>query len=294
MVKEIRSLRSQVHVEKDKIALGVEVLKYYIQSWKNNPYKLKQTQTIEKEIELDAQEVLSHIAQSEEYKFVWDQAYKNPVIFSTVKYFAEHIYNYVSVNIEKKFIIDNLIHQVLFNLMEEDKKQIILELHSLYLENENFIYEINNYPNIIQNLGLDLLYKILKSTSSYTEKINWLKKTISFLANPSADQLKKYNDEIHAALIHPSLELQVIGGAMILLGVGVILVSLVACMLASGGFLGIALATIAAGCFGASQIVIGKLVYDHGSSDQIARASQLLVNEVVQLNLEDTKSYSIF
>ncbi len=165
--------------------------------------------------------------------------------------------------------------------MEEKKKLVIMDLHLLFLENEQFIKEINKYSNAIQNLGLDLLYKILKSNLSYVEKTIWLKKTSTFLNDPSPKQLEQYNREIHAALIHPSLSLQIIGASMMVLRAAVIMVALLAGVLASGGFLGIALATLAAGGFGAFQIGIGKLLHDHGLSDEVARASQALVYKVI-------------
>ena len=180
--------------------------------------------------------------------------------------------------------------------MEEEKGSVILELHLLYLENELFIKEINNYSNTIQNLGLDLLYKILKSSISYADKTSWLIKTRTFLADPSSEQLEKYNKEIHAALIHPSLSLQLIGGAMIVLGAAVVMVSLIAAALANGGFLGVALATLAASGFGAFQMIIGELFYEHGLSDHIARAAQTLVHEVLEENIfeDDVQTPTVF
>ena len=180
--------------------------------------------------------------------------------------------------------------------MNKKTQEVILELHRLYLESELFIKEINKYSNSIQNLGLDLFYKILKSNITYTEKTTWLKKISSFLHDPSPEQFEKYNKEIHAALIHPSLSLQIIGGAMITLGVAVIMVSLVASALASGGLFGIALATIAASGFGAFQVLIGKLLFDHGSSDRIARAAKVLVEGVMDRDNveEESEAPSMF
>ncbi|RUR13063.1 dual specificity protein phosphatase family protein [Legionella sp. km772] len=284
-VNEIQSIRSQVSVEKDKLTLGTQVLKHYISYWTKQHSRLDLfTPVEEKEEELSAHQILNRIAQSDEYKFVWDQAYKNPSIFSIVKDFAENIYSKIASNPDQTFSIDELIAAVVLKI-EEDKQKVILDLHEFYLENEKFISEINKYPNIIQNLGLDLLYKILKSNISYSEKTSWLKKTTCFLSEPSLDKLEKYNIEIQAALIHPSLSLQIIGGVMVVLGAAVVMVSLIAGALASGGFFGIALATFAASSFGAFQITIGKLVYEHGSSDHIARASQAVVNEVFEHHL---------
>ena len=295
-IKQVQKLRSQVSVDSNKLTLGVEVLKYYIQHWKKNESPIDLVSLPEKEqINLNASETLNRIAQSDEYKFVWDQAYKNPSIFPIVKSFSENLYSYIEENKTNTFIIDNLIGIVLQD-MNKKTQEVILELHRLYLESELFIKEINKYSNSIQNLGLDLFYKILKSNITYTEKTTWLKKISSFLHDPSPEQFEKYNKEIHAALIHPSLSLQIIGGAMITLGVAVIMVSLVASALASGGLFGIALATIAASGFGAFQVLIGKLLFDHGSSDRIARAAKVLVEGVMDRDNveEESEAPSMF
>ena len=162
--------------------------------------------------------------------------------------------------------------------MEKDDAAIIINLHVFYWANTLFINQIKQYSDSIQSLGLDLLDKVIKSKRSYTEKTTWLEKTRIYLTNPGEAQLNQYHNEIQNALIHPSLTLQLIGGFMMALGAAVIIVSLVAGFLASGSFLGVSLAIIGAGAFGAFQIGIGDLVYEHGTSDAVAKASESLVN----------------
>ncbi len=92
-IKQLQVQRSQVSVEHDKLVLGIQVLKHYIQYWQNNHSQVDLfSPPVKVEKKLNAYETLNRIAQSDEYKFVWDQAYKNPSIFSIVKCFAESIY----------------------------------------------------------------------------------------------------------------------------------------------------------------------------------------------------------
>lgn len=277
---ELKSARKQVCVEKTTLTLGVGILKRYVQYW-NKSAPLDVLCPLEKETELNAYQILNQIAQSDEYKFVWSHAYKKPNEFPIIKEFAEAIYSHVERNIEQKFNIDDLISVVALN-MKKDKQKIILDLHGLYLQSVQFVYEINKYSNHIQGLGFDLLDKIIKSDVPNDKKTSWLKITTSFLKNPNSENLENYNIEIQNALIHPSLGLQIIGGTMIALGAAVIIVSFVAAALATGGFLGVALATFGGSAFGAFQIAMGSLIYEHGLSDHVARASQGLVADVLE------------
>lgn len=280
--ESLKVLRTQVSVAPAQLALGVEVLKHYVTYWKDaHPEQHLFNVVANPNDKLKAYQALSVIAQSDEYKFVWDQAYKNPKIFPLIKRFAEDMYQQVEINKEDEFIIDELIVSVLRNMPEKDS-EVIAHIHFLYIASEEFMKQMNQYSESIQSLGLDLLNKILKSNLTYKEKTNWLKKTTILLNNLNDETIKKYNSEIQAALKHPSLTLQIIGGAMMALGAAVVMVSLIAGFLASGGVLGIILATVGAGAFGAFEFAIGKLVYDHGVSHKIAKTSHALINKIVE------------
>jgi protein-tyrosine phosphatase len=279
-VNHIKMLRSQVSIDQDKLALGVLVLKNYIQFWQGTHYEPRIfALPADLKDQLTAYQALTNIVQSDEYKFVWDQAYKNPAFFSVIKRFAERIFLRIEQSKEPFFVIDQFIASVL-NDFNDEESEIIMSLHEFYSANEEFIKELNNYSDSIQSLGLDLLDKIIKSNLSYAKKTDWLKKTSIYLNNPGPAQLEQYNKEIEAALIQPSITLQIIGGAMILLGAAVIMVTMVAGAFASGSFLGVSLAIIGAGAIGAFEMVIGSLVYEHGTSDAIARASDDLLRQV--------------
>jgi hypothetical protein len=278
----LKTVRPQVSVDRAKLNLGRSLLKQYIQYWQGvHPESFLFNVPVQEENKLSAYQALTIISQSDEYKFVWDQAYKNLAIFPTVKAFAENIYKYIETNQDKNFHIDQLISLVMLD-MKEDEVLIVKNLHDTYLAKEEYIRLLKNYPTAIQDLGLDLLDKILKSKLSYPEKTMWITKTSAYLKEPSAEQFARYNKQIDSALAHPSLPLQIIGGTMMLLGAAIIMVAVVGGFLASGGFLGITLGTIGAASFGAFQGAIGKLVYDHGTSSKIALASHTLINKVVE------------
>lgn len=281
-VDELKSARKQVCVDKNTLNLGIGILKRYVQDW-NKSASLDLLSPLEKETELNAYQILNQIAQSDEYKFVWSQAYKKSNIFPIVKEFAEAIYSHVESKIEQKFNIDDLISEVALK-MHKDKQKVILDLHALYLQSVQFVYEINKYSKHIQDIGFDLLDKIIKSDVPDDKKTSWLKITTSFLQSPNSENLENYNKEIQNALIHPSLGLQIIGGTMIVLGAAVIIVSFIAAALASGGLLGVALATLGGSAFGVFQVAIGGLICEYGLSDHVARASQGLVADVLKYN----------
>jgi protein-tyrosine phosphatase len=288
MVNHIKEIRSQVVVSKDNLDLGTKILKHYIFYWKEihrNQHLFNTDDSVSNK--LTAELALAAISQSDEYKFIWDQGYKNQAFFSVIKLFSEQIYAYLERNKDKAFEMDQIILDVLKEMDECDSDRI-KDIHMFYLVNNRYIHEIKRYPDYIQNLGLDLLDKIIKSKLSYAEKASWLEKTRVYLSKPGTEELNQFNKEIHDSynneiqnsLVHAGIPLQIIGGFMMVLGAAVIMVALVAGFLSSGSMLGVSLAIIGAAAFGAFQISIGSLLYEHGTSDAVAKASEALVYEI--------------
>lgn len=280
-IQKLQQYRPQVGVGKDKIALGVGVLKKYIKYWNGA------TEEIELFDRLNKNDSLSMIAQSSEYKFLWQQAYKNPDIFPIIQLFAKEMYLQAEKEENQAFDIDELIHTVLIN-MTDDKRAIIQQLHFLYVASEELMEQIWLYPENIQSLGIDVLNKVLKSAASYKKKTEWLTQTIAYLKDP-VQQLDIYTKKINSDLINQSPALQIIGSAMMVLGVALIMVALLAGCLATGGFGGVAMAMLGAAGLGGFEIGIGKLVYNYGSSDGVAQSSYQLVNQVQLIEPNDNE-----
>lgn len=292
-IVQLKSERAQVSVDNAKIGLGVRVLKQYIKYWHgahSSPYKF--TLFSYDDNKLTAYQALNTIAQSDEYKFVWDQAYRNTSIFPTVKTFAAGIYNYVEKHEGQLFDIDQLIRFVLQD-MDENEIQIIKNLHDTYVVKEEYIKLIKKYSTTIQNFGLELLHEILKSDLSYSEKTAWLAKTNAFLERPVSERLAQYKKEIQPALTHPSRTLQAIGGVMMLLGAAVMLVSVVGAFLIGGGFSSIVLGSFGVAAFGGFQCVIGKMIYDHGASGAMSRTTHDFLNKIMEDDCNNEASHSL-
>lgn len=279
----VRTIFSKIcpktYLETAKLNLGVAVLKHYISYWKGL-HKEKQLfdVPVDSKDKFNSYQVLSIIAQSDEYKFLWDQAYKNPVIFPVIKSFAEGIYDQVNQNPMHVLIIDELILSVINQLPNKDRL-VIKDLHTLYLSYEHFSKEIAKYPQAVKVNGLNLLNKILKSNLNYGKKTWLLKISAEFLQNPITNRIN-YEKVLENSIKKPCIMLQAIGGSMMVLGAAVIMVSLVAGILASGGALAIIFATVGAAAFGAFETGIGMLVYNRGVSDGVTKASELLINQI--------------
>ena len=279
-VKQIRKHRDQIWVGRAKLALGIDVLKQYIAFWKGEhqePSVFNLVKTADNA--LNASQCLSAISQSCEYKFIWDQAYKRSELFKSIQKFAENIYLYVEERKDQAFIIDQLIQSVYQQMMPNDQ-EIIQQLHSVYLASEAFMDQIKKHPVHVQALGIDLLDKILKSGCAYKKKTECLNQTTDYLENPSAKNLELYYKQLQSIFVSRNIALQIIGAAMMLLGMAVIMVSLVDACFATAGTFGIAMATLGASALGCFEIGIGKLVYDYGASDGVAQASSNLVAEI--------------
>lgn len=289
-IAELKVARAQVSVGKAKLALGVNVLCQYIQYWHGVLSPDLFNSLTHAENNLCAYQALNIISQSDEYKFVWDQAYKNPYIFPTVKNFAEAMYQYIEKNPAQQVNIDPFIKRVLKS-MKEGELQIIVNLHDTYVAKEQFINQIKHYPFAIQDLGLDLLDKVLKSELSYPEKTAWLTKTNAYLSNPDAQCFAQYKAEAQLAFNRPSHTLSAIGSSMMVLGVAVIAAAIVAGFLATGSFWVLAWGCIGTAAFGAFQLAIGKLIYEQGKSNKIAIASHMLISTISEIDDKLDKEY---
>lgn len=338
-MQQLNASLLRVHLDKAQTSLGIHILKYYISYWQRARLVSPLVEKIDFPVDefnagqkLNANQALDVITQSDEYKFMWVQAYRNPDVLPIVQSFADRLYQHVEQNKDKKFVIQEIILSV-FAAMEQNKAEVIKQLHKVYYEselfvqdadhysnliqcevfslfneliksslscvseginqNENviaqlgsfhlerklFINEINQCPALIQEAGLNLLNVILKSDISCKEKTLWMKKSNALLKNPEK-ALLGYKKAMESALQHPSLALQIIGISMMALGVAIIMVSLLAGVLASGGLLGIALATVGAATFGGAFIALGALLYERGLGDDIATRSRVLIDSL--------------
>lgn len=286
----VASAQAEIPINEAQRALGIAVLQHYKAYWNNKKEAQERVTTLEKKIMCF--NALSTLAQSSEYKFIWDQAYKNPDIFPIVQNFTQNLYQLA----EKKeqtgqvFTSDQLIDAVLAEMEHHQKqsdKRVILQLQTLYRTSEELMQTISFYPKAIEPLGLDLLKNILKSEHSYVKKIELLLTILTYVKNPSAEHLKTYHQHLKSSLVIPNDAMQIIGVSMMILGTAIAITAVVASCLASGGIFTLAMASLGACTLGAFSICIGKLMYDWGCIDEVAQAAYVLAKHIAYVDFDE-------
>lgn len=279
----LKNTHPQLKIGSMKKLLGIKVLSYYANYWNMNA-----SDGVSDEFELFHHDnevsspcnYLQSISQSQEYKFICDQAYKNPDIFQVIQKFLCAVYT----NAEEREMMGKPIFNIELGLravlktMNASEKQILLSLHAFYTEKESFINDLRPYSTVIQGLGFDLCNKIISSSASHEQKSEWLKRTRECLNKPSKTTIEKYLAAANNALNTGNLALKTIGLMMLLVGIAFIMITIAAACAATGGILGASLVMIAGISFGGLGAGLGKTLYDLGKSDGVTAASKNFIS----------------
>ncbi|MGL6037150.1 MAG: protein-tyrosine phosphatase family protein [Legionella sp.] len=291
VISHLQKTHPQLKIGSKKKSLGLSVLNYYTTYW-NDPNSsensdsfglfAKQNHIIEQGKELSPCDYLRTISQSPGYKFIIDQAYKNPDIFHVIQKFLGVIYEGAKAREGAKetiFDVEIGLKTALASMSEKSEQKILLSLYALYNIKNEFTNVLATQPQLIRDLGFELCNKIIDSTASYEQKINWLGRTRDCLADPSNKNIDEYIIAANNALNTGNVALRTIGLVMLLVGIAFITITLIASCTA-GGILAASLVITAGVSFGGLGLGLGSALYGLGKSDGVADASKHFISMV--------------